>query len=217
VNSFVKKCRREWKRLRVPDAVANEMAADLEADLKEAEAEGASPEEVLGTAVFDPPAFAASWAAERGVIPSPPVSKPGLNGRTPFVIAGVTLALIAALGAGMVVASHGSTRLEAIAADGPAVGFPVPAPCQRLYLPEKRPVIQPCEDLRPGSTIIRPWQGAATIVKPPPMIRAIRADVVGSTRLSAVGWTLFIVGVAGLVLLTVLSWLLGRRRALAPA
>ena len=66
--TFVDECRREWKRLGVPDAIANEMAAELTADLAEAEAEGASPEEVLGRAVFDPRAFAASWAAERGVI-----------------------------------------------------------------------------------------------------------------------------------------------------
>jgi hypothetical protein len=67
VNDFVEECRREWKRLRVPDPIANEMAADLEADLKEAEAEGASAEEVLGSGAFDPRSFAASWAAERGV------------------------------------------------------------------------------------------------------------------------------------------------------
>ena len=43
------------------------MAADLEADLNEAEADGASPEDVLGIGAFDPRSFAASWAAERGV------------------------------------------------------------------------------------------------------------------------------------------------------
>lgn len=54
MNEFVEECRREWKRLRVPDAVAAEMAADLAADLEEAEAEGASAEEVLGGSAFDP-------------------------------------------------------------------------------------------------------------------------------------------------------------------
>ena len=39
MNDFVEQCRREWKRLRVPEPVANEMASDLTADLKEAEAE----------------------------------------------------------------------------------------------------------------------------------------------------------------------------------
>src|SRR5213078_3798596 len=71
VNEFVEECRREWKRLGVPDPVANEMAADLEADLGEAEAEGVSAEEVLGSGAFDPRSFAGSWAAERGVVPPP--------------------------------------------------------------------------------------------------------------------------------------------------
>jgi len=68
MSDFVEECRREWKRLGVPDPVANEMAADLESDLKEAEAEGASAEEVLGSGAFDPRSFAASWATERRVI-----------------------------------------------------------------------------------------------------------------------------------------------------
>jgi len=32
MNDFVERCLREWKRVGVPDAVANEMAADLDAD-----------------------------------------------------------------------------------------------------------------------------------------------------------------------------------------
>jgi hypothetical protein len=70
VTQFVDECRREWRRLSVPDAVANEMAAEIEADLNDAEADGLAPEEVLGDGVFDPRSFAATWAAERGVIPS---------------------------------------------------------------------------------------------------------------------------------------------------
>ncbi len=70
MSDFVQQCRREWDRLGVPDPVANEMAADLAADLAEAEAEGVSAEEVLGRGVFDSRSFAASWATERGVIPS---------------------------------------------------------------------------------------------------------------------------------------------------
>ncbi len=78
MSEFVEECRREWKRLHVPDPIANEMAADLEADLNEAEAEGVSPEEVLGSGAFDPRSFAASWAAERGVVqqPAAPVTQP---------------------------------------------------------------------------------------------------------------------------------------------
>jgi hypothetical protein len=76
VSEFAEECRREWKRLRVPDLIANEMAADLAADLREAEAEGASAEEVLGSGAFDPRSFAASWAVERGVVPPPLTDQP---------------------------------------------------------------------------------------------------------------------------------------------
>jgi hypothetical protein len=40
VNEFIEECRREWRRLGVPDPIANEMAADLVADIEEAESEG---------------------------------------------------------------------------------------------------------------------------------------------------------------------------------
>jgi len=72
MSDFVEQCRREWKRLGVPDPLAEEMAADLASDLGEAEAEGVSAEELLGTSAHDPRSFAASWAAERGVIPAAP-------------------------------------------------------------------------------------------------------------------------------------------------
>jgi len=78
VSPFVEECLREWKRLGVPDPVANEMAADLAADLAEAEADGTSPEEVLGSGAFDARSFAAAWARERGIVPvaSSPVAAP---------------------------------------------------------------------------------------------------------------------------------------------
>jgi hypothetical protein len=68
VSEFVEECRREWKRLRVPSTIADEMADDLTADLQEAEADGASAEEVLGSGASDPRAFAAAWASERGIV-----------------------------------------------------------------------------------------------------------------------------------------------------
>jgi hypothetical protein len=95
VNRFVKECRREWKRLRVPDPVANEMAADLTADLAEAEAEGASIEDVLGSSAFDPRSFAASWAAERGV--SQPPTAPAASAPRWWPIAAIAVALVGAL------------------------------------------------------------------------------------------------------------------------
>jgi hypothetical protein len=71
MSDFVEQCRSEWRRLGVPDPLAEEMATDLASDLRDAEAEGVSAEELLGSSVFDPQSFAASWAAERGVIPPP--------------------------------------------------------------------------------------------------------------------------------------------------
>jgi hypothetical protein len=69
---FVEECRREWRRLGVPDPIANEMAIDLTADIEEAEAEGGSAEDVLGNSLFDPRRFAAAWASARGVTAPPP-------------------------------------------------------------------------------------------------------------------------------------------------
>jgi hypothetical protein len=87
VNEFVEECRREWRRLGVPDPIANEMAADLTADIDEAEAEGGSAEDVLGNSIFDPRTFAAAWAGARGVIApallAPPVQAPALANGPP--------------------------------------------------------------------------------------------------------------------------------------
>lgn len=113
MSQFVEECRREWKRLGVPDPVANEMAADLAADLTEAESDGASAEEVLGNAAFDPRTFAASWARERGVIQS----RKRDTLRRPPLLAGIAvlLALLAAAVVAVValVSSPSSTRAPA--------------------------------------------------------------------------------------------------------
>jgi hypothetical protein len=70
MSAFVEECRREWRRLGVPDLMAEEMAAELEADLAEAEADGISAAEMLGES--DPRRFAATWARERGLVSEPP-------------------------------------------------------------------------------------------------------------------------------------------------
>jgi hypothetical protein len=75
MTDFVEQCRQEWRRIGVPDPLAEEMAADLASDLTEAEADGISAEEFLGSSAFDPRAFAASWAAERGIVPAQPSGK----------------------------------------------------------------------------------------------------------------------------------------------
>jgi hypothetical protein len=69
MSAYLEECRREWKRLGVPDLLADEMAADLEADLAEAQTEGVSAEELLGES--DPRRFAATWARERGLVSEP--------------------------------------------------------------------------------------------------------------------------------------------------
>jgi len=88
MSDFVEQCRREWKRLGVPDPLAEEMATDLASDLREAEADGVSAEELLGSSAFDPRSFAASWAAERGVIPEPP--ERGRGRRRPLALLAFT-------------------------------------------------------------------------------------------------------------------------------
>lgn len=141
MSEFVQQCRREWARLGVPDSVANEMAADLAADLEEAEADGVSAEEVLGSSAFDPRSFAAAWAAERGVIP--PASARESAPRKPFVPAALAaLAVIALVGAALVAlaphsravamaptAGHGRLQAPPAPPSGPFVlqGAPVAA------------------------------------------------------------------------------------------
>lgn len=93
MSEFVEQCQAEWRRLGVPGPLAEEMAADLASDLAEAEAEGLSADEYLGGSAADPRSFAASWAAERGVIPPPAGGEKGR--RTPRVLlAFTTLAAI---------------------------------------------------------------------------------------------------------------------------
>jgi hypothetical protein len=91
MNEFVEQCRQEWRRLGVADPLAEEMAADLASDLTDAEADGVSAEDFLGSSILDPRSFATSWAAERGVIPEPPSR--GNARRRPLVLAAfITLA-----------------------------------------------------------------------------------------------------------------------------
>ena len=128
MSDFVEQCRTEWRRLGVPDPLADEMAADLASDLREAEADGVSAEELLGSSVFDPRSFAASWAAERGIIPVPPSR--GNARRRPLVlvaftaIAGLTLVVAALL------LLTGEPKVSVVSAGTapPHLASPVPAP-----------------------------------------------------------------------------------------
>jgi hypothetical protein len=142
MSEFLDACRREWRRLGVPDPVAAEMAAEVAVDLEQAEAEGVAPEEVLGSSIFDPAGFAFNWATEKGVIP--PAARPPRVGRRWVAVAAlVSFAFVTAIGAGIaVLAFHGADIVAVARAASP-----------RALLPRvrgfSRPVGSPDADLRP--------------------------------------------------------------------
>ncbi len=90
MTAYVEECRREWRRLGVPDILAEDMATELEADLAEAEADGISTAEMLGER--DPRRFAATWANERGIVAEPPRRK--RSRKRVWVLLGVGLVLL---------------------------------------------------------------------------------------------------------------------------
>jgi hypothetical protein len=177
VSDFVEECRREWRRLGVPDPVANEMAADLTVDLEEAEAEGGSAEDVLGNSAFDPRRFAAAWAAARGVTSAPTPYRPP-PWRTPIAIALSVVVGVLTIGAGLALAVGRSSSSVAFAAQRAAA---VPGSI-RLFAP-----------------------GSGRIVGPglPPTFVGTHIAGVDVYPLALI---LFIVGVLGLALLAVWYW-----------
>jgi hypothetical protein len=121
----------------VPAPIANEMAADLEADLAEAQAEGASAEQVLGSGAFDPRSFAASWATERGVThPPSPVAKShrSLRSLVPVAVGCVAAVVIVAGAVALLAAGRSAMTQVAVASPidprhAPPAATPVfPAP-----------------------------------------------------------------------------------------
>lgn len=109
MTEFVQECRREWRRLGVPDPIASEMAADLTADLEEARAEGGSPEDVLGNNAFDPRRFAAAWADARGVTRPPTTDRPR-PWRPQWAIAVAVVLGVLVVGAGLALSVGSSSR-----------------------------------------------------------------------------------------------------------
>ena len=122
MTDFVEQCRSEWRRLGVPDPLAEEMAADLASDLREAEAEGVSAEELLGSSVFDPRSFAASWAGERGIIPPRP-SK-GSARRRPLALTAFTALAAVILIAAALMLLTGEPKASVTATRGPLLQRP---------------------------------------------------------------------------------------------
>ncbi len=180
MNEFVEECRREWKRLGVPDPVANEMAADLAADLEEAEAEGVSAEEVLGSGAFDSRSFATTWAAERGVIRRTPPSGSRLTWRSVLPAAIAAFAPVAIIGAVLLILDSGSTS-------------------ERLVLPSPPP----------RELVVASPPGGVWVTRDP-RVRIVTFATVDTNGSSldtrGVGLVLLIVGLAGIVPLT-LFWL----------
>ncbi|MGA2455408.1 MAG: hypothetical protein ABSG93_18005 [Solirubrobacteraceae bacterium] len=136
---FVKECRREWRRLGVPDAVADEMAEDLAADLEEAQAEGVALEEVLGGGASDPRSFAASWAIARGVTRA--TSGSFRARRKPPIAAALTVLLIAAVFAGAAVVIFGAGEPSSVPALHAPNGLKGRAPEERSLAPPESPSV----------------------------------------------------------------------------
>ena len=177
MSEFVDECRREWRRLGVPDPVANEMAADLTADLDEAESEGGSPEDVLGNSAFDPRRFAAAWAAARGVTSTPTPDRPSLW-RPPVAIALAVLLGVLTIGAGLALLVGRSSSSIAFATRR-IVAVPGPG---RIFAPD------------PGRFVIPGPLGSPLV----------GMDIAGVFHPLAL--IVFIAGVLGLGLLAVWSW-----------
>lgn len=94
MTAYVQECRQEWKRLGVPDLLAEEMATELESDLAEAQADGVSATEILGES--DPRRFAAAWASERGLV-AEPSPQPKRTRRWILIVVGVIVLFLVAV------------------------------------------------------------------------------------------------------------------------
>lgn len=93
MTAYVEECRQEWRRLGVPDLLAEEMATELESDLAEAQADGVSATEMLGES--DPRRFAATWASERGLVAEPAPPRPNRR-RWIWVLVGLIVVVLLA-------------------------------------------------------------------------------------------------------------------------
>jgi hypothetical protein len=174
VNEFVADCRTEWRRLGVADPVADEMAAELAADLDEAEAEGTPIEQVLGADAFEPRAFAAAWAAERGLLRQ-------RRANVRLAAAAAAFALAAIVGGVLVLASAPST----------SAGAPPARPEPRLVWPR-------------GTTPPPPGSELRVVAAPQALAAGTAESDDSGVDARAVGWIVLAVGLAGLVPLTLL-------------
>ena len=127
---FWRRSKRRWRDARVRRGVpagveaarrarllADEMAAELEADLAEAEADGVSAAEMLGES--DPRRFAANWARERGLVAEPAPKK---RGKRWLWVAAFVLALVFVVVLGLFAAWDVSTQVHVSAPQPQTVG-----------------------------------------------------------------------------------------------
>jgi hypothetical protein len=176
LNEYVAECRREWRRLGVSSAIADEMAAELEADLDEAP----SLDEALGTDAADAHAFARRWALERGVVPPP---RRGLRAGVVAALAAFALAAIA--GALLMIVSS-------------------PSHSERLVVATVPQTVSVMEQRRADAAAL--MAAAATgsnVTPPPPILRLVTIDDLGVDADTA-GLALLIVGLAGFLPLALL-------------
>jgi len=154
MSGFVDECRREWKRLHVPAQAADEMAAELAADLAEAEAEGVSEAEVLGTGASDPRAFAASLAREHGLIKPRKLNRPRTRGAL-IALVGAAIALAIASLIVALLAFNGRSSSSTTTAVSPTVVF-VP---DLLYIRRDLAVRKAQDSGLDVRIVLRPRQG----------------------------------------------------------
>jgi hypothetical protein len=193
VSDFVEQCRREWKRLGVPPAVADDMATELAADLEEAAADGVSAEELLGSGASDPRSFAASWAAERGVVPAER-RRDRLPGRSRVLVTIAVLLSVAAIAAGAAILASPTVRSSAL--PPPQVSNGVVWTADQAT--PSTSALPPPRAARSTSTVFVSRDGITIRVDPNP-------NASGDNR-QTIAWSLLIAGLVAFVLSS-LYWL----------
>jgi hypothetical protein len=195
VSEFVDECRREWKRLGVADQLAEEMAAELVADLDEAESEGASAADVLGSSAMDPRSLAASWAFERGLV-HPRATEPVFRGHRRALAVVVTFGFLVVIGgAAALLASETGQRAPLTAQRGQL----------RLFAPfeaSSQPIVLDARSMRP-------------IVVARASVEALTSQ--GGDNTEPIAWILLAVGVVGIISASLLWTTWRRNRPPAPA
>jgi hypothetical protein len=208
MSDFIGECRREWKLLGVPDQVADEMAAELGADLQAAEADGATIEDVLGARASTPREFAAEWAAERGVTERrPPSARGRWRSAIPSAIAAFAAVAISGAVIAIVAAPSSPKRLSLPAPPGVWSLADVRA-TQRVYVGPplriiEQPMQVPAQEATPGTIWVGPLPPNAAATA---QLGAVEIRIPGDhDDARTVGWVLLIVGLTGMLLL--LLWL----------